>query len=87
MIMKPSTRYFLYAQGVPFLIGLLTMIVDSQRGENDSHFPNVGVYGCFLGTARSYPKPSPFETAHFIYFEVKSNQNSNNFKNYCRLIK
>ena len=69
-------RYTLYAQGLPLLVVLITMAVDSKRPDSpddtfdDTSFPNMGIYSCSLGNKKTADPPSYFETAHFLYFQL-----------------
>ena len=71
---KNFLKYFAYAQGTPFLIALITAIVDATgKGETNYetliHHPNMGVYVCFVGA------PTIFKQVYlgqptFIYFHL-----------------
>ena len=65
-------RYLAYAQGVPLLIVMLTLLVESQKPENHNdwkHYPNMGVYGCFLGHSADMTLYY-LQTPPVIYFQV-----------------
>ena len=69
---KKLIGYSVYAQGMPFLICSLTAIVDAfSYGKNFQdllHYPEMGVYSCFLGSSRTGGRVSFFERPEFIYF-------------------
>ena len=69
-------RYVAYAQGLPLLIVLMTMAVDSRRPEGcdaeDRWFPNMGIYHCFLGDKLTNIRPNYVETASFLYLQGRT---------------
>ena len=69
------SRYVAYAQGLPLLIVLMTLAVDSGRPRGcdaeDRWYPNMGVYRCFLGDQRTNIHLNYIETADFLYFQGK----------------
>eukprot|EP00092_Neocalanus_flemingeri_P025427 GFUD01027567.1.p1 GENE.GFUD01027567.1~~GFUD01027567.1.p1 ORF type:complete len:696 (+),score=127.09 GFUD01027567.1:159-2090(+) len=68
---KKFIRYTLYAQGMPLLICSLTAIVDAFSSANyqqNLHYPEMGVYSCFLGSQRTGGRVTYFERPEFIYF-------------------
>ena len=69
---KKFVYYTLYAQGTSLLICSVTAIVDSfsaGKYANDLlHYPEMGVYSCFLGSVRTGGRVSYFERPEFIYF-------------------
>ena len=69
---KKLLFYTLYAQGTPFLICSLTAIVDSfssgKYAQDLLHYPEMGVYSCFLGSMKTGGRVSYFERPEFIYF-------------------
>ena len=71
---KKFWKYFLYAQGSPLLIVILTAIVDAiGKGEthdgNLIHYPNMGKHLCFVGATTSF-KQSYFGRPEFLYFHM-----------------
>ena len=72
---KKFKKYFLYAQGMPLLITVITAIVDATaprdgNAENSLHYPNMGVYSCFLGAVKTPEEQSYFGQPEFLYFQV-----------------
>ena len=67
---RSTTRiilYTLYAQGIPLLITMVTLIMD-YSGTKDQIVPNMAVFSCFLGQEYS-SNPDPFYmTSVFLYF-------------------
>jgi hypothetical protein len=69
---KPSIKtilgHILYAQGLPTLITVLTVILD-EAGPCDITRPNMGTFNCFVqtqyGTVDSF-----FQSAQFLYFHL-----------------
>ena len=70
--MKKFLFYALYAQGVPLLINIITLIIDSSKDKITSHYPNMGAVRCFLGEDLMQKKNHPhyFESAKFIYHDL-----------------
>jgi len=72
---KKFWKYFLYAQGAPLLIVVITAIVDAtaketSNDENLIHYPNMGKYVCFVGATDTSFKQSFFGRPEFIYFHL-----------------
>ena len=69
---KKFIRYSIYAQGTPLLVCSLTAIVDSfaacKYAQDLLHYPEMGVYSCFLGSQRTGGRVTYFERPEFIYF-------------------
>ena len=69
---KKLIRYSIYAQGTPLLVCSLTAIVDSfaanKYAQDLLHYPEMGVYSCFLGSQRTGGRVTYFERPEFIYF-------------------
>ena len=68
-------KYFMYAQGMPLLITVITAIIDATaprdgNAENSLHYPNMGVYSCNLGAVKTSEVQSYFGRPEFIYFQV-----------------
>jgi len=57
---------FLYAQGIPTVITILTVLMDLIQ-PNGILLPNIGEFSCFVGSEYDHQK-SFFETSEFIYF-------------------
>ena len=68
--LKKFLLYALYAQGVPLLINIITLIIDSSKDKITSHYPNMGAVRCFLGEAGYQKKNHYFESATFIYHDL-----------------
>ena len=70
---KKFWKYFIYAQGTPLMIVILTAIVDATareetNHENLIHYPNMGKYLCFLGAISNTSfKQNFFGRPEFIY--------------------
>ena len=53
-------RYFVYSQGAPLIIVLLTLVVDEVGQAQDDNtvnkqlLPNMGIYGCFFWKRTRY---------------------------------
>ena len=59
---------------MPLLIVLFTLIVDSNRPEDEedaTSYPNMGKYRCFLSNHRNHRSPYYVATAHFLYFQLE----------------
>ena len=72
---KKFLKYTCYAQGMPFLIAVITAIIDAsvaRDGNPDTliHYPNMGRYSCFLGAVKTGEHQSYFGRPEFIYFQV-----------------
>ena len=56
------------------MIGIITLIADNARPtddrDDDTLFPNMGVYKCFLGYRKQAEPPSFVENSHFLYFQA-----------------
>ena len=74
-------KYFLFAQGSPLIIGILTAIVDQFRPSQEEnsnfnyesrHFPNMGLFLCFVGQGRlpGDQRTSYFSSPLFLYYGV-----------------
>ena len=61
--------YFLYAQGVPLLIVVITTLID-KSGNESLILPNMGKYGCFLGSEGSSSNAPYFHTPIFLYYHL-----------------
>ena len=57
---------FVYAQGIPLLITLVTILMDAF-GSCDSILPNMGRYSCFLGSEYD-PDGTFVSSPEFLYF-------------------
>jgi len=72
---KKLMYYSLYAQGVPLLIVIITMSIDSSvirkelKPEDLIHYPNMGIYSCFLGAIKTASHQIYFGRPEFIYFQ------------------
>ena len=72
---KKLMCYSLYAQGVPLLIVIITMSIDSSvvrekvNAEDLIHYPNMGIYSCFLGAIKTASHQIYFGRPEFIYFQ------------------
>ena len=58
---------------MPLLIVLITLLVESNKPTDvdDTSYPNVGIWRCFLGHKRIEPPPNYVTTAHFLYFQLE----------------
>ena len=69
---KPSIKtilgYILYAQGLPTLITVLTIIID-EAGPCDITRPNMGRFKCFVQTQHG-TVDSFFQSAQFLHFHL-----------------
>ena len=69
--------FAIYAQGLPFIVCIITAIVDACReGRKDEmglkaapHFPNMGVLRCFVGEQEDYKK-NYFASPKFLYHDM-----------------
>ena len=64
--MKTILGYTLYAQGLPTLLTVVTVLLD-EAGPCDITRPNMGTFKCFLGTEYG-AVDSFFKSAQFLYF-------------------
>jgi len=68
---KSLLVYFLYAQGIPVLFTVFTVLMDTIKPIDDP-LPNVGEYTCFIGSQyEDYEErmgKSFFQTPEFVYF-------------------
>jgi len=58
--------YCLYAQGIPALITIFILLMDTIRPGN-TLLPNVGEFNCFVGSEYA-PEKSFFKKSEFVYF-------------------
>ena len=58
--------YFLYAQGIPLLFTVFTVLMDIIK-PIDAPLPNVGEFSCFIGSEYEEAK-SFFQTSEFVYY-------------------
>ena len=65
---KGLILHILYAQGLPLLITIVTIIMDNQDPGQGKILPNMGVYQCFLGEQATSEPGSFFKTPEFLYF-------------------
>ena len=58
---------------MPLLIVLITLLVESNKPTDvdDTSYPNVGIWRCFLGHKRIEPPPNYLTTSHFLYFQLE----------------
>jgi len=72
---------FVYAQGMPLLICIITVIVDEVRKYKETYpkdypdfdphmYPEMGLFGCYLGYQQTGPRPSYFSTPEFLYVQM-----------------
>jgi hypothetical protein len=61
------TLNILYAQGIPLVITVITLIMDRQR-PNGAILPNMGQFSCFLGSEYSKVPEAFYKTPVFLYF-------------------
>ena len=69
--------FAIYAQGLPFVVCIITAIVDACReGRKDEmglkaapHFPNMGVLRCFVGEQED-DKTNYFASPKFLYHDM-----------------
>jgi hypothetical protein len=65
---KAVVLHILVGQGVPLLITLVTLVMDTQ-GSSDKHvLPNMGEFSCFLGEEFKLEPGSFFKSPTFLYF-------------------
>jgi len=64
--LKNLLVYCLYAQGIPALISIFIILMDTIKPSN-ALLPNVGEFNCFVGSEFD-PEKSFFEKSEFIYF-------------------
>ena len=65
---KAVVLHILVGQGVPLLITLVTLVMDTQ-GSSDNHvLPNMGEFSCFLGEEFKLEPGSFFKSPTFLYF-------------------
>ena len=62
---KSFSMYFLYAQGVPILLTVFTVLMDVIKPK-DAILPNVGEFSCFIGS-EYMPGKSFFQSSEFVY--------------------
>lgn len=65
---KDLILHILYAQGLPLLITVVTIIMDNQEPGPGKILPNMGVYQCFPGEMAKSDPGSFFKTPEFLYF-------------------
>merc|ERR1712110_37517 len=63
---KSLLVYFLYAQGIPLLFTVFTVLMDIRK-PIDAPLPNVGEFSCFIGSEYEEGK-SFFQTSEFVYY-------------------
>lgn len=63
---KSFSMYFLYAQGIPILFTVFTVLMDILKPK-DALLPNVGEFSCFIGS-EYVPGKSFFQSSEFVYF-------------------
>merc|ERR1712061_345906 len=63
--LKNLLVYCLYAQGVPILLTVFTVLMDVIKPQ-DAILPNVGEFSCFIGS-EYVPGKSFFQSSEFVY--------------------
>jgi len=63
---KSFLMYFLFAQGIPFLFTVFTVLMDTIKPIDDP-LPNVGEYSCFIGSVYEEGK-SFLKSPEFLYY-------------------
>ena len=63
---KSFLMYFLFAQGIPLLFTVFTVLMDIIKPK-DALLPNVGEFSCFIGS-EYVPGNSFFQTSEFVYY-------------------
>ena len=58
--------YFLFAQGIPILFTVFTVLMDTIKPIDDP-LPNVGEFSCFIGSEYVEGK-SFFKSSEFLYY-------------------
>jgi len=63
---KSLLVYFLYAQGIPILFTVFTVLMDTMK-PGDAPLPNVGEFSCFIGSPYEEDQ-SFFKSSEFLYY-------------------
>merc|ERR1712088_138325 len=65
---KAVFLHILFGQGVPLVVTLVTLVMDTQ-GNRDKHvLPNMGEFACFVGEEFKLEPGSFFKSPTFLYF-------------------
>ena len=64
---KAVVLHVLFGQGVPLLVTLVTLVMDTQ-GSDKQVLPNMGIYQCFVGEEFKENPDSFFKSPAFLYF-------------------
>ena len=64
---KAVVFHILFGQGVPLLVTVVTLVMDTQGSDNQI-LPNMGVYSCFVGEEFKEQPGSFFKSPVFLYF-------------------
>ena len=65
---KAVVLHILFGQGVPLLITLITLVMDTQGSSAKHVLPNMGEYTCFVGEEFKEQPGSFFKSPTFLYF-------------------
>merc|ERR1712110_492894 len=65
---KAVVLHILFGQGVPLLITLVTLVMDTQGSSGKHVLPNMGEFACFVGEEFKLEPGSFFKSPTFLYF-------------------